>query len=116
TIRDIDILVASDQPGPIMDAFVNLPHVHRVIGQGDTKSSVVAAGWTGDNKRYYINCDLRVVSDAQFPFALNYFTGSKEHNVAMRQRAIQYGLKLNEYELSGAKGTVPAREEADIYR
>src|SRR6185369_8762855 len=61
-------------------------------------------------------CDLRVVSAAQFPFALNYFTGSKEHNVAMRQRAIQKGLKLNEYELAGADKSVKAKEEADVYR
>src|SRR5262249_59796238 len=58
----------------------------------------------------------RVVSAGQFPFALNYFTGSKEHNVAMRQRAIQYGLKLNEYELSGPKQTIACKEEADLYR
>ncbi len=56
------------------------------------------------------------MTDAQFPFALNYFTGSKEHNVAMRQRAIQYGLKLNEYELSGPKKNVACRDEADIYK
>src|SRR5207237_1452755 len=63
-----------------------------------------------------MNADLRVVTDSQFPFALNYFTGSKEHNVAMRQRAIQYGLKLNEYELTGAKKSVACKEEADIYK
>jgi DNA polymerase (family 10) len=63
-----------------------------------------------------MNADLRVVQDEQFPFALNYFTGSKEHNVALRARAQQSGLKLNEYELAGAKGPVPCHEESDIYR
>ena len=94
TVRDIDILISSDKPGPIMDAFVKLPIVQRIIGQGDTKSSVTVA-----SNKIVLNADLRVVSDAQFPFALNYFTGSKEHNVALRQRAISYGLKLNEYAL-----------------
>src|SRR5208282_3011437 len=58
---------------------------------------------------------LRVVSDEQYPFALHYFTGSKEHNVVMRARAQQYGLKLNEYELAGPKKSVPCKEEADIF-
>jgi DNA polymerase (family 10) len=100
TVKDIDILVSSNKAGPLMDAFVKLPMVQKVIGHGDTKSSVVVCGFDYHNTRVVINADLRVVTDAQFPFALNYFTGSKEHNVAMRQRAIQYGLKLNEYELS----------------
>jgi DNA polymerase (family 10) len=62
-----------------------------------------------------MNADLRVVLPEQFPFALHYFTGSKEHNIAVRARAQQYGLKLNEYELAGAKGGVPCKEEADIF-
>ena len=56
-----------------------------------------------------MNADLRVVSDEQFPFALNYFTGSKEHNIALRQRAIDYGFKLNEYELAGAREERPVQ-------
>ena len=111
TIKDIDLLISSANPGPIMDAFVKLPAVQRVTGHGETKSSVVVA-----LNKIVMNADLRVVSDAQFPFALNYFTGSKEHNVALRQRAIQYGLKLNEYELAGEGKSVPCKEEADIYR
>ena len=77
---------------------MKLPNVQRIIGHGETKSSV-----TLTLNKITMNADLRVVSDEQFPFALNYFTGSKEHNVALRQRAIAYGLKLNEYELVGRK-------------
>jgi DNA polymerase (family 10) len=116
TVQDIDILASSEDPGTLMDAFVALPEVHQVHGKGETKSTVVLGGYTDSNRRYYMNCDLRVVSDEQFPFALNYFTGSKEHNVAMRQRAIQYGLKLNEYELVGPKKRVKAKSEIDIYQ
>ena len=86
-----------------MAAFVKLPYVMRVVGQGDTKCSVVAALPQASGPRILMNADLRVVSDEQFPFALNYFTGSKEHNIRMRQRAIEYGYKLNEYDLAGAK-------------
>lgn len=113
TIKDIDILVSADDAGPIMDAFVNLPTVQKVIGHGETKSSVVVSGTDHHAAKVMINADLRVVSDAQFPFALNYFTGSKEHNIRLRQRAIDYGYKLNEYDLAGCKK--PITEEADIY-
>jgi DNA polymerase (family X) len=112
TIKDIDILISSDNPGPIMETFVKLPQVVQVIGHGDTKSSIVVVG-PGGNR---MNADLRIVTDAQFPFALHYFTGSKEHNVAMRQRAIQYGLKLNEYELAGEKKSIACKDEADIFK
>ena len=115
TVKDIDVLVSSDRPGPIMARFVALPQVQKIIGQGETKSTVVVVGYDYNNVRVVMNADLRVVTDSQFPFALNYFTGSKEHNVAMRQRAIQYGLKLNEYELAGVKKNVSCKEEADIY-
>src|SRR5579862_6206888 len=116
TVKDIDILVSSNHAAPIMDAFVQGPHVQQIIGHGETKASIMAAGQDGQGKRFLMNADLRVVSDKQFPFALNYFTGSKEHNVAMRQRAIQYGLKLNEYELAGPKKKVACKDEADLYR
>ncbi|MCI0681341.1 MAG: DNA polymerase/3'-5' exonuclease PolX [Gemmataceae bacterium] len=116
TINDIDLLVSATDAGPIMDAFVQLPQVQKIVGRGDTKSSVLVAGIDDDNRRLAINADLRVVTPAQFPFALNYFTGSKDHNVAMRQRAIQYGLKLNEYELAGPKKSIACKDEEDIYR
>ena len=116
TVKDIDLLISSENAAPIMAAFVKLPQVQKIIGHGDTKSSVVVAGTDYNGVRVVMNADLRVVTKRQFPFALNYFTGSKEHNVAMRQRAIQYGLKLNEYELSGPKKSVACKEEEDLYK
>src|SRR5262245_15739169 len=115
TIRDIDILVSSKKPGPIMERFVTLPGVEQVIGHGETKSSIIVAGGAGHG-RILINADLRVVDDKQYPFALLYFTGSKEHNVVLRGRAQQRGLKLNEYELASNGKHVACKDEADIYR
>lgn len=114
TIRDIDILVSAEDAAPVMDAFVKLPNVQKVVGHGPTKSSVTMAGVDHHTSRVLINADLRVVSDTQFPFALNYFTGSKEHNIRLRQRAIDYGYKLNEYDLAGCKDKI--KEEPDIYK
>lgn len=114
TIKDIDILVSSKDAAPIMHAFVNGACVKKVIGHGETKSSVVVSGIDHHSSRILMNADLRVVSDEQFPFALNYFTGSKEHNVRMRQRAIDYGYKLNEYDLAGCKKKI--KDEADLYK
>ncbi|MEK7250669.1 MAG: DNA polymerase/3'-5' exonuclease PolX [Bacteroidota bacterium] len=118
-IGDIDILVsAKDSHRPaLMDAFVSHQEVQTIVAKGETKSSVVLnAG---------INCDLRIVDDAEFPFALNYFTGSKEHNIEMRARAKEYGWSLNEYGFSElgaeekrgkAKKVVNCKDEADIYK
>ncbi len=94
-IGDIDFLVSSKKPLEIIDFFTKLPGVINVLAKGDTKSSVIVEGG--------IQADLRVVSDAEYPFALAYFTGSKEHNIVMRQRAIQRGLRLNEYGLFRSK-------------
>jgi DNA polymerase (family 10) len=116
TIKDIDLLISAADAGPIMETFVNLPQVQQIIGHGETKSSIVVAAFDDQNKRFLMNADLRVVKDDQFPFALHYFTGSKEHNIALRQRAIQRGLKLNEYELAGPKKSVHCKEEADLFR
>lgn len=112
TIKDIDILVSSDDPAPIMERFVSLPQVRQLIGRGDTKASVIV----GDGGHVVMNADLRVVPDESFPLALHYFTGSKEHNIAMRQRAIDRGLKLNEYELGSDTKKVPCKDEADLFR
>src|SRR5262249_41863898 len=78
TINDIDILISSDDAGPIMDVFVKLPGVVQVVAHGPTKSSVIVGEGAGQ-ERVQMNADLRVVNDEQFPFALHYFTGSKEH-------------------------------------
>ncbi len=112
TIKDIDILVSSDDPVPIMNRFVSLPGVKQVIGRGDTKSSVIVT----DGGKVTMNADLRVVADSQFAFALHYFTGCKEHNVALRQMAIDRGLKLNEYELVGDGKSVRCKDETALYK
>ncbi len=113
TCGDLDFLVSTREPEQVSGRFVKHEFVESVIAHGATKSSV---RWkTG------IQADLRVVTEEQFPFALNYFTGSKEHNLVMRQRALARGWTLNEYRLGEApKGEgqpVPEiHEEADIYR
>jgi DNA polymerase (family 10) len=95
TIGDIDFLVSSKQPANVIEYFVAQPGILSVSAKGDTKASVILSGG--------IQADLRVVTDEEFPFALNYFTGSKEHNIVMRQRAIARGLRLNEYGLFKSK-------------
>ena len=90
-IGDIDFLASSKKPVEVIEFFVSQPGIIAVSAQGDTKASVVLEGG--------IQADLRVVSDSEYPFALMYFTGSKEHNIVMRQRAIARGLRLNEYGL-----------------
>src|SRR5882724_599169 len=94
-IGDIDLLVSSKRPAEVIDFFTKRPGTLNVIAKGETKASVLLEGG--------IQSDLRVVSDAEFPFALMYFTGNKEHNIVMRQRAIQRGLRLNEYGLFRSK-------------
>jgi DNA polymerase (family X) len=88
-VRDLDFLVATKRPEEVIQHFTQLPGVTRVIAQGGTKASVYTTPG--------IQCDLRAVAQAEFPFALHYFTGSKEHNVVMRQRALSRGVSLNEY-------------------
>jgi DNA polymerase (family 10) len=94
-IGDLDLLASSKRPAAVIDYFASQPGVLNVIAKGETKASVLLSGG--------IQSDLRVVSDAEFPFALLYFTGSKEHNIVMRQRAIERGLRLNEYGLFRSK-------------
>jgi DNA polymerase (family X) len=114
-IQDIDILVSCEDSTEVMDCFVGLPGVVQVVGRGDTKASVVVQQRLGLGAPVAMNADLRVVRKEQFPFALHYFTGSKDHNIAMRARAQQYGLKLNEYELAGLNQSVRCKQEADIF-
>jgi DNA polymerase (family X) len=114
TVADLDILVSSKDAQPIMDRFVKIPEVVQVLAQGPTKSSVVAAMHIRGEK-VTLQADLRVVSDEQFPFALHYFTGSKEHNIRMRQRAIERDLTLNEYALANSTKSVPCKTEEDIF-
>ncbi len=107
TIGDLDFLVASDSPGPIMKTFVSMPEVVAVHAQGTTKASVrLASG---------IDADLRVVGEESFGAALAYFTGSKDHNVALRRIAQQRGLKLSEYGLFRGTRRIAGRTEEDVY-
>ncbi|MDD5496228.1 MAG: helix-hairpin-helix domain-containing protein, partial [Candidatus Omnitrophica bacterium] len=110
TVRDIDILVTSDDPKKAVEAFVGLPIVRKVMAQGPTKSSVLVTDGT--------QVDLRVVEPGSFGAALVYFTGSKAHNVNIRQMAKKKGLKINEYgvfvEKTGKR--IAGREEEDIYK
>src|SRR5438105_9190093 len=127
TVRDLDFIAATKKPEPITQMFVEHPLVESVIAQGPTKSSM--------RLRSGIQCDLRVVSAEEYPFALNYFTGNKEHNIEMRNRALKRGWTLNEYRLAPlpaepatAKGSNSAKpkktptkiprihEEVDLYR
>lgn len=125
-VRDVDFVVATKKPDAITQFFVKHPLSESVIAQGPTKTSV--------RLRSGIQCDLRVVTSAEYPFALNYFTGSKEHNIEMRSRALQRGWTLNEYRLAQLppdpkakvqSGRAPketaakipkVNEEADLYR
>jgi len=126
-VRDVDLVVATKEPAAITEFFVKHALVESIIAQGPTKTSV--------RLRSGIQCDLRVVSSAEYPFALNYFTGSKEHNIEMRSRALQRGWTLNEYRLARLppdpkakkvragravkRSTIKIptiRDEADLYR
>ena len=92
TIGDVDILIAADDSGPIMERFVTMENVGRVLGHGPTKSSVELLSG--------LQVDVRVLEKARWGTALNYFTGSLAHNVKMRQIALDQGLSLNEHALS----------------
>ncbi len=114
-IGDIDFLASSKTPGDVIDFFTSQPGVISVSAKGETKASVVLAGG--------IQADLRVVTDTEFPFALAYFTGSKEHNIVMRQKAIQRGFRLSEYGLFRSSEEtrdpallIPCRTEEEIYQ
>jgi DNA polymerase (family 10) len=109
TIGDVDILAASDEPEKIMAAFCELPEIDRILGRGPTKSSIVLTSG--------VQVDLRVVDKDQYWTALQYFTGSKAHNIAMRRRALERNWKLNEYgvtNLSDGK-MLPGKSERDLY-
>jgi DNA polymerase (family 10) len=107
TVKDIDLLAATGKPEALSHWFADLPGVESVTGRGDTKVSVVLKSG--------INADLRIVSLQEFPFALHHFTGSKEHNVAMRGRAKQLGIKMNEYGLFRDDVLIPCASEQDVF-
>ncbi len=102
TIGDLDLLVATKEPARITEHFLTCHLIERVLAKGETKTSVILKNG--------MQADLRVVANHEFPFALAYFTGSKEHNVALRGRALQHGWTLNEYRLGPDPG---AKEESE---
>ncbi|MFH1211146.1 MAG: DNA polymerase/3'-5' exonuclease PolX [archaeon] len=109
TVRDIDILVISKNPGKVMDFFTAMPDVKRVLAKGPTKSTVII--------KEGIQVDVRVVKSESFGSALMYFTGSKDNNIAMRVISIKRGYKLSEYGLFSKKSgrKVAGRTEEEIY-
>ena len=116
TVGDLDFIVASGNPAPIMEWFTSMDGVAEVTAHGDTKSSIRLEGG--------MQADLRVVPPEQFYFALHHFTGSKDHNVRMRQKALSLGLSLSEWGLrpeeekdsSRKAGPIEAHAEEDVFR
>ena len=107
TIGDLDFLAVSEDPRSVMEFFVAMPEVEHVYAQGRTKTLVrLASG---------IDADLRVVPDSSFGAALHYFTGSKDHNVALRRIAQEQGLKLNEYGVFRGKRAIAGSTEQEVY-
>ena len=107
TVKDVDFVVSSTAPQAIAEAFVGHPDVAEITAQGETKSSVrLASG---------IQADLRVVADGEFPYILHHFTGSKEHNVALRARAQERGLKINEYGLFRGDERIECADETAFF-
>ncbi len=117
TVKDIDMVLSvadnadEDARTAIMDFFTQQPSVQAITGKGDTKSSVVLS--TG------IAMDLRVVNDSQFPYTLHHFTGSREHHIALRRRALSMNMTINDYGLFKGKDSqgelIPCKDETDIY-
>jgi len=107
TIGDIDILATGKKEKEIIDAFIHLPIVNDILAQGDTKGSIVTA--TG------IQLDLRVVAKDSFGAALQYFTGSKSHNIHLREIAKRERLKINEYGIFSVEKKIGGKREEDIY-
>lgn len=107
TIGDIDILVSSKDSEKVMDFFVSLDLVKKVLAKGETKTSI----YTKEG----FDIDLRVVPEGSFGAALQYFTGSKEHNIALRKIAIEKGFKLSEYGLFRGPKKIAGKTEEDVY-
>jgi DNA polymerase (family 10) len=109
TIGDVDLLVASETSGPIMDAFTTHQDVDQILARGDTKSSVVTRSGS--------QVDLRVIRTEAWGAAMIYFTGSKPHNVRIREMAVRKGLKLNEYGLFEVEtdALIAAETETEVY-
>jgi DNA polymerase (family X) len=117
TVKDVDMVLSiddnagSDVRRKIMDYFTSQPSVKAITGKGETKSSVVLNSG--------IAMDLRVVGDSQFPYTLHHFSGSREHHIPLRRRALSMNMTINDYGLfkteNGKEELVPCKDEADIY-
>lgn len=107
TVGDIDIIVIANDPQNVADSVAALPIVSHVVAHGGTKVSF--------DLKNALRVDVRFVKPEQWGAALQYFTGDKEHNIALRKRAIQRGWKLNEYGLFDGEKVIASREERDIY-
>lgn len=107
TVGDIDLLVTSADPPRVMEVFTSMPEVAEVLLQGDTKSSVVLRDGT--------QTDLRVLDEDSFGSALQYFTGSKDHNIQLRSLAIAQGLKVNEYGVFRGEERLAGATEEEVY-
>lgn len=107
-VKDIDILATTNNPQKLMERFVEYDKARDVIAKGDTKTSITLGSG--------INADLRVVKDEEYPYTLYHFTGSKEHNTAMRHRAKRMGIKMNEYGLFKGDTLIKCQDEEEILR
>lgn len=108
TIGDIDILVASSKPDAVTKRFLALPLIVHIYGHGPTKTNV--------RLKNGLDADLRVVPKKSWGAALNYFTGSKEHNVALRELAVKKGWKLNEYGMFSGTKMIAGKTEEEVYK
>ena len=109
-VKDLDLIASSKKPKEVMKLFISSPNVEKVVNHGETKSSVILAGG--------IPCDLRVIPPDSWATALAHFTGSKEHNIALRQRAIDRGLHLSEWGLLKGKSKTPLKlkDEKELHK
>lgn len=107
TVKDIDLLVASENPGEVGEIFSRLDSIETVTAHGDTKVSVILKSG--------INADLRIVTHEEYPYALHHFTGSREHNTALRSRARDLGFKMNEYGLLHGEEKIICHGEEEIF-
>ncbi|MDD5594210.1 MAG: DNA polymerase/3'-5' exonuclease PolX [Candidatus Margulisbacteria bacterium] len=107
TVGDIDILVTSKKPGPVMDTFTKLPQVERVLAEGPTRSSVILKNG--------MQADIRVLEPSNFGAAAHYFTGNKQHNILIREMAVKKGLKISEYGVMKGNRRIAGKTEAEIF-
>ena len=106
-IGDIDILVSSDDPGKVMESFVRLEQINKIIARGDTKTSVLLKNG--------MNADLRVVDNSSFGAAAHYLTGSKQHNIKVRTIAIRKHLKVSEYGVFRGEKRIAGKTEEEVF-